>query len=135
MVIAFTIPGRLPALNDFLKATKSHNGKFYKGNAMKQLHERYISSYIPREFKNRCIDTPCAVDFVFYEQNMKRDPDNVSAVAHKFVLDALVKNKVIKNDSYKYIKEINDTYKIDRETPRIVVAIRYEEEVKSEKEP
>ena len=124
-MIKFTIPGRLPALNEFLDATKSQNGRFFKGNSMKRECERDISYCIPRSAKNLCITDPCTVSFVFYEQNLKRDPDNVSAVAHKFVLDALKKNNVIKDDSYRYIKAINDTYLIDRVNPRISVSIRW----------
>ena len=123
MQILFTIPGTLPSLNEFLAATKQHRRGYYAGNGMKRKYEQIISAYIPRKAKGLCIDHKCEIFFAFYEGNEKRDPDNISAVGRKFILDALVKNEVLKDDSRKYIKGLQDVYYTDRKNPRIEVRI------------
>lgn len=123
MIINFEIPGKLPSLNEFLNETKSHNNRYFGGNQMKRKAETYISMFIPSKTKGLLIDQPCEICFTYYEPNRKRDPDNISAVAHKFILDTLVKTKVIINDSQKYIKKILDIYCIDPKSPRIEVMI------------
>ena len=121
--IKFNIPGKLPSLNEFLDSTKRHKRGYYAGNDMKRKWERYISAYIPGRYKGLCLDGKYAVVFKFYEENYRRDPDNISSVARKFILDALVKNKVLKDDSRKYIKELQDVYYTDKDRPRIEVII------------
>lgn len=124
MSINFTIPGRLPSLNEFLDSTKRHKRGYYAGNDMKRKWERYISAYIPSKYKGLCLDGKYTVVFKFYEENYRRDPDNISSVARKFILDALVKNKVLQDDSQRYIKGLSDTYDIDKHSPRIEVCIK-----------
>ena len=123
MSVNFTIPGRLPSLNEFLDSTKRHKRGYYAGNDMKRKWERYISAYIPSTYKGLCLDGKYSVAFKFYEENYRRDPDNISSVARKFILDALVKNKVLKDDSRKYIKELQDVYYTDKDRPRIEVML------------
>lgn len=123
MNINFTIPGRLPSLNEFLDSTKRHKRGYYAGNDMKRTWEQIIAAYIPRKAKGLKIDKLCVVSFKFYEPNNKRDPDNISAVARKFILDTLVKTGVLKDDSRKYVKGLKDEYYTDKKNPRIEVTI------------
>lgn len=123
MQILFTIPGTLPSLNEFLAATKQHRRGYYAGNGMKRKYEQIISAYIPRKAKGLCVDTPCVIRFKYYEPTNRRDPDNISGVARKFILDALVKDGVLKDDSRKYIKGLQDEYYTDKKEPRIEVII------------
>ena len=60
--------------------------------------------------------------FCWYEKNRKRDPDNI-CFAKKFILDAMVKNHVLPNDSQKYIKGFRDLFYIDKDNPRIEIFI------------
>lgn len=123
MSINFTIPGRLPSLNEFLDSTKRHKRGYYAGNDMKRKWERYISAYIPNKYKGLCLDGKYTVAFQFYEENYRRDPDNISSVARKFILDALVKTGVLRGDSRKYVKGLKDEYYTDKKNPRIEVMI------------
>lgn len=122
--IKFNIPGKLPSLNDFLDAQKRHDGRYFVGNALKRKCENIISCFIPKDAKGLRLKEPVTVDFHFYEQTARRDPDNISGSAHKFILDALVKNKVLQDDSQRYIKGLSDTYDIDKHNPRIEVWIK-----------
>lgn len=123
MYVEFTIPETLPTLNEFLQETKRHSRRYYAGNNMKRTWEQIIAAYIPRKAKGLNIDQPCIVSFKFYEPNNKRDPDNISAVARKFILDTLVKTGVLKDDSRKYVKGLKDEYYTDKKNPRIEVSI------------
>ena len=54
------------------------------------------------------------VRFEWHEKTKKRDYDNI-AFAKKFILDALVKNGVLVDDSRKYVKGGYDTIIDDKE--------------------
>jgi Holliday junction resolvase RusA-like endonuclease len=62
------------------------------------------------------------IRITWYEPNAMRDPDGIIA-GLKFIMDSLVKMKVIPNDSQKYIKGIENIFDIDRDNPRIEVEI------------
>ena len=49
---------------------------------------------------------------VYHEPDRRRDVDNIYS-ANKFILDALRKAGIIKNDSQKYVKDVIDTYITD----------------------
>lgn len=118
------IPGELPGLNEYINASKRHRGRNNAGNIMKQQCQAYIAGFIPKEFMGMMIDTPCTIMFTFYEKNMKRDPDNISATAHKFILDTLVQCRVLKNDGMKIVTAMLDDWIVDRENPRINVYLK-----------
>lgn len=48
------------------------------------------------------VELPCIVHMTFEEANRKRDVDNVES-AKKYILDALVRSKILKDDSPKYV--------------------------------
>ena len=56
-----------------------------------------------------------------YEQTKRRDKDNV-AFAKKFILDALQKSGVLKNDNNKYILGFQDEF-VYRQGDKVVVEI------------
>ena len=111
----FTIPGRLPALNDY---TKVNRGNKYAGNNLKKETQQLISFYIPK----KPINTPIRLIFNWYEPNKKRDKDNI-AFAKKFILDALVNGGCIPNDGWKEIEGFQDNFYVDKDNPRIEVEI------------
>jgi len=120
----FTIQGRLDGLNEIVKAAKMQRGSYSPYNLMKkESHEIIyysmltgISGKLP-EFEK------INLTFKWFEKNMKRDPDNVAAGGHKFILDTLVAHKVIPNDSMKHVQGWTDIFSIDKENPRIEVII------------
>lgn len=54
------------------------------------------------------------VRFEWHEKTKKRDADNI-AFAKKFILDALVKMRVLEDDSRKYVKGFYDVIVDDKE--------------------
>lgn len=114
------INGQLNSLNDYTRACRTNR---YTGAKMKSDNEAIVSLYIRMQLNGVHFPNKVALDFKWYEPNRRRDPDNV-CFAHKFILDALVNNGIIKGDSQKYITGLNDDFFVDREFPRIEVTIR-----------
>ena len=117
----FIISGRLPSLNDY---TKANRGNKYAGNTLKQDTQQLISLYIPKWVT---IEKPVTIEFRWYEQNTKRDLDNV-AFAKKFILDALVNKGILVDDGWKQVVGFSDEFYVDKKNPRIEVDIHEQED-------
>lgn len=65
---------------------------------------------------------PVILNIEWHEKTKRRDADNIAS-AKKFILDALVKNGVLENDSRKYVKGFNDLIIDDQEDYVIVELI------------
>lgn len=59
-------------------------------------------------------NNPVILKFEWHEKTKRRDADNIAS-AKKFILDALVKNGVLKDDSRKYVKGFYDLIIDDKE--------------------
>ncbi|MFR6272114.1 MAG: RusA family crossover junction endodeoxyribonuclease [Blautia sp.] len=119
----FVIKGKLPGLNDYLKAERSFHWGHSCGNDMKQEYQMLVSNAIRASLKRQAIKSPITIHYSFYEPNRRRDLDNIAAVAHKFIQDALVKCRVIENDGWQYIKGFSDEFHVDKHNPRIEVTL------------
>ena len=82
-----------------------------------------ISNAIRLKLKRTHINNPVRIKYTFYEPNRKRDLDNISGVAHKFIQDALVKCKVLDNDGWNNIVGFEDHFFTDKHNPRIEVVL------------
>lgn len=105
----FTVKAKLPSLNEFIAAI---NNNRHTGNRFKQEIEEVIGWAIKQALVKgelRPTDKPCKVRFEWHEKTAKRDCDNIAS-AKKFILDAMQKQGVIKNDSQKYIKGFYDDF-------------------------
>lgn len=111
-----TIIGRLDGLNDYTKACRTNK---FAGNKMKQENESHITIFIRNQLSEERFER-VAIRFNWFEPNRKRDPDNI-AFAKKFILDALVKEGVLKNDTQKYIEHFEDYFYVDASNPRVEV--------------
>lgn len=117
------IPGMLPNLNDYTKANRSN--KFAGANMKKKTEAKITAAIIehnPPKFKGKT-----RLDFKWYEPNKRRDLDNI-CFAKKFILDALVKNEILKTDDWRGVIGFTDTFFIDPDNPRIEVEIEEAEE-------
>lgn len=65
-------------------------------------------------------ECPIKLEIKWHEKNKRRDPDNVQSGV-KFILDALVNQQVLPNDTYEYVKLIAHEVSIDKVSPRIEV--------------
>lgn len=102
----FEINKRLPSFNEY---TRQNRANKYAGAEMKKREEDYIYLAIKNQLGNLKIKNPVKVNFLWIEENGKRDLDNI-CFAKKFILDALVKAKVIENDNRKYILGFMDNF-------------------------
>lgn len=68
------------------------------------------------------VNKPCIIHIKWHEKSRRRDVDNIQSSA-KFVLDAMVKNKVLKNDSRRYVEQIYHEI-IDDKSDFVVVEIQ-----------
>ena len=125
--------GTMPNLNDYLHGERiaiRKNGKFTtKGNAMKQEYQRKVVSAVRSQLRGIHIDKPVKIYYTFYEENRKRDLDNISAFAHKVIQDGLVKGGLLANDGWKNIVGFSDDFFVDKDNPRIEVTIREVDEL------
>lgn len=117
------IDQKLPSLNDYINECRKH---WSKGAAFKRDTEEVISWYI-RKAKRVGTLAPItgtvSLLIVWHERTRKRDTDNVQSAA-KYILDALQNMEIIKNDSPKYVDQIN--HRIYRGTADFVEVFFYE---------
>lgn len=120
MVYRFTIPGRLPGLNEYILAERSHR---IKGANLKAEYGRLVARCIRTQLGKVRITVPVRMDYLFIEPDRRRDKDNISGYAHKVIQDSLVKCGVLKNDGWGEIAKYDDEFAVDKAHPRIEVTI------------
>lgn len=128
MVHTFTIKGRLPDLNDYLKSARksyrNRHGTFIApDNEMKKKWQKHIITFIRKDLKGLRITKPVLIHYHYYELDARRDLGNIHAVAQKFIEDALQITKVLANDNQKCVRGFTAEFDIDKDNPRIVVEI------------
>ena len=127
------IQGRLPGLNEYTKACRTNP---HAGNEMKREAQTTVMWYILSQMRGRRFTRPVFMLFTFYEQDRRRDRDNVSSFARKVIQDALVKCGNLQDDGWDYVTGYLDRFRVDKENPRIVVEfIEQEVEPKCSKQP
>ena len=101
---SFVIQGRLPSLNDYVTANRSH---WSKGASFKRRVEEDIIWQI-KAARVAPATGPVIVHFEWHESDKRRDLDNIFS-AKKYILDAMQKAGIIVNDNRRYIKGLSDT--------------------------
>lgn len=114
----FIIRDKLPSLNDVIAKNRTNR---YVGAKFKKDIESRIGWAI-KSAKLKPITNPCVIDIEWHEATKRRDVDNIHSSV-KFILDALVKNGILKNDSRRYVKQIYHNV-IDDKTNYVVVRIK-----------
>jgi len=104
---------KLPSLNDYINAERTNR---YMGANMKRNTQDGISWFIT---KLPNFEKPVRIHFHWIEKTSRRDLDNV-AFAKKFILDALVENGKLKDDSQKYVRGFTDTFEKGKENEVLV---------------
>lgn len=118
-MITLTIGGTLPNLNEYTKANRAN---IHVGANMKKQTEIKITSFIKMQLQNVKAVEKCYIRFVWVEKDKRRDLDNI-AFAKKFILDALVKNRILKGDGWSCVTGFEDKFKVDKQRPRVEVYI------------
>lgn len=115
------IGAQLPTLNEYTRSNRSH---WSKGAKFKQNIEDLIGWYIVKAIRVNLLHPvvkPCELYIEWHERTKKRDVDNIQS-AQKFILDALQKHNIIKNDSRRYVKQIHHNV-VDDKIDYVVVRI------------
>ena len=118
----FTYHGRLPSLNDYQFACRSH---WSRGAAMKsQIETDIIWEIKAAKCKGLLhpVSGPVAISFEWHESDQRRDLDNIYS-AKKFILDAMQRAGIIPNDNRKTVVGLNDTI-IDDTQDFVIVTIQ-----------
>lgn len=101
----FIIDEQIPSYNDYINKCRANK---YNANSFKQNIEKIVGKYITEAYNRDELpffgDTPCIISFTWYESKANRDVDNIQS-GQKFIIDALRKCKIIKNDGQKYVKQ------------------------------
>lgn len=112
--------GRLESLNDTLKIPKYRFTQAKRRKAFK----RQIQLWILYARVPKFVD-PVKVHFKWMEKDKRRDYDNIMA-GSKLILDALVKQERIVNDSQRWLMPPTHSFEVDKTNPRIEVTITSE---------
>lgn len=112
------IKGRLPGLNEYTNACRTNPRA---GNQMKRDAQDLVMWHILQQIRGRRFEKPVFILFTFYEQDRRRDRDNVASFARKVIQDALVKCDTLKDDGWDYVTGYLDKFQVDKKNPRIVV--------------
>lgn len=117
MTFTFTIKGRLDSLNRTLKAPRWRFAQSRRRAIVKyHVGSWVMAARIPR------FDMPVRIHVRWVERDRRRDRDNIRSGV-KPILDALVSQQRIVNDSQKWVTELTDSYDVDKKDPRIEVTI------------
>lgn len=114
------IQGRLAGLNELIDAERTHR---QKGATLKKHAEHIIRYHIREQLKGYRPKPPVTLYYYYYEPNRRRDLDNIAGFAHKVIQDSLVKEGILANDGWEYIKGFFDSFSVDKQFPRIEVEI------------
>lgn len=118
----FIVEGRLPSLNQYIEDCRRNK---FKGANTKKKWQRHIYDFIQKQLKEgEEMELPVSITYHFYEPNKKRDIDNVSSFFIKCCNDAIVESKILPNDTQQYVKQLTQTFDIDKDNPRIEVVIQ-----------
>jgi len=117
----FTIDGTMPSLNEYLAET---GRRPQIGGKLKREYKNLALQYMRlSEFRFWEAKGPIIIHYIFFEQNKKRDHDNVFAFASKCIQDALQDGGFIKNDGWGDILNFTHDFYVDADNPRIEVYI------------
>lgn len=94
------IDAKLPSLNEVVAKNRANR---YMGAKMKREVQDMIGWYI-RKSDLKPVDC-CTISIKWHEKTRRRDVDNIQS-AQKFILDALVENGILKDDSRRYVRQI-----------------------------
>lgn len=117
--VKFTVPVKMPGMNEYTAACRKNK---YAGADMKKESQRFVEWAIRSQRVRRC-KSPVRLHFLFFEQNKRRDHDNVSGFAHKVIQDALVTQGILPDDGWDEIVGYTDDFSVDKAKPRIEITI------------
>ena len=120
MSARFTIPGRLPGLNEAFEAARRN--KYVEAKTRRE-YESLIIYSAKRGLKKWRAKGPVVLHYTFVEPNRRRDKDNIAGYACKLIQDSLVKGGFLGGDGWNYIENFDYAWAVDVKKPRIEVEV------------
>lgn len=110
----FFVLWKLPGLNELLAACRSVNPR--SGWQRYATLKRQVQQDLCRVIRHAKIKPmACAyLVFTWYEVDRRRDLDNIAAGGRKFILDALVRAKILPTDGWAGVLGWRDDFRVDR---------------------
>ena len=131
-MLKFSIPLRVQTSKNksFILNLNNYRGTHYRvlTNAKSNFQDIVINMDLRQQLRGMYLN-PIRVTYTYYPaSNRKYDSMNVASIIDKFLMDALVKSDVIRDDNYKLVLWPNFIHgRVDRDNPRCDVSI---EEIK-----
>lgn len=108
---------KLPSFNEYIRTERTN--RFMAARMKKDLEEQI--TWFLRKLPH--FEKQIKIDFYWVEENNKRDLDNV-IFSKKFILDAMVKMGILKNDNRKYVGAFSDYFpKPTGESAKVILKI------------
>lgn len=120
MTQSLWIPIVFPGMNEIVDAAKSGHGR---GNGYSRLKAQWggvVWSYAKSVRLHPA--ARAGVAFEWREKDRRRDLDNIAA-ASKFILDGLVKAKVLPGDGWRHVIGLEHRFTVDAQKPGVLVTI------------
>lgn len=118
----FTIEGRLPGMNEYTRACRTH---YHVGADMKRDSQDVVCWAI-KAARLKPYDGAVRIRYTFYEKPNRgqlRDKSNIAAFAVKVIEDALQEMQIIKNDNWEYMEGYSCSFFRASDNPRIEVTL------------
>jgi len=113
-----TVYGELPHLNKVIRLAKGHWSGYSKDK--KRWTEVVALEALAQNVSE--VTAPVDITFKWFTKNRRIDPDNVRFAA-KYVLDGLQKNKILPDDSWRWINGFKDCFAVDAQNPRVEITL------------
>lgn len=123
---AITFIGKLPSQNEYVDACRRNP---HVGAKMKRDVEDRLRWQIKAQLRGEHFTAPVMIAYTWYEENRRRDHDNVAAFGMKVIQDSLVAEGIIAGDGWRGVKGFSHLFEIDKNNPRVDVVIQEVEQL------
>lgn len=127
MVYKCVVVGYDSGLNELLNAQgkvwDKRLRRYRVFNTEKRKNDTLCAKYIRKYLKGVHIENPIVVHYHFYCSDKKHDKTNIAYAFCKSFLDSLQICKVIDNDGWNNIENVDFAFEIDKLNPRVEVEI------------
>ena len=113
-----TIPFELPTLNEIIAVAKQQRGRRSLYNSLKKKNQQAMEIFIRQA---EPITKPVKLEFHWYRENRRTNPDNICAGGRKFALDAMQIYEILQDDNWKWIRGFKDEFDVDKTHPRVEI--------------
>ena len=123
-MIKYEFKIKMPSLNDLIDKCRTHK---QAGAAFKRGVEEDLCKQIMAQGVKKVKKGPVTANITWYEKDRRRDKDNVIS-SQKYILDSLVRMKVLPNDNWEWVEQINPrVYLADDHKYRVVIELKENE--------